>query len=67
MNVNISMTKKLKKKIRDPDYQLWWEWGKGDLLIVDLFCIYHAVKGGFALGERIIDRVYEYELSIKPD
>jgi alpha-ketoglutarate-dependent taurine dioxygenase len=53
--------KKINDKIRDPDYQLWWEWGKGDLVIVDLFCMYHAVKGGFLLGERILDRIYEYE------
>lgn len=52
--------KEIKEKIRDPEYQLWWEWAKGDLVIVDLFCIYHSVKGGFTVGERILDRIYEY-------
>jgi len=28
------------------------EWEEGDLLVVDLFRMYHSVKGGFARGER---------------
>lgn len=42
--------------LNNHDIQLWWEWSQGDLLIVDLSMMIHAVKGGFSLGERIISR-----------
>lgn len=32
--------------------QFWWKWQVGDLLIVDLSRMYHAVSGGFVIGER---------------
>lgn len=30
----------------------WWQWSPGDLLIVDLLCLIHGVRGGFNVGER---------------
>lgn len=48
------------------------EWEQGDLLIVDLFRMYHAVMGGFVFGERkftgigIRPKVYDNSLYIEP-
>ena len=33
--------------------QTWISWEQGDLVIVDLFNVYHGVKGGFGRDERI--------------
>jgi alpha-ketoglutarate-dependent taurine dioxygenase len=38
---------------QNTDNQFWWSWKRNDILIVDLFSLYHAVKGGFSLGERV--------------
>jgi len=38
--------------------QNWWEWSNGDLLIVDLSCMIHAVKGGFTPSQRIFSRYW---------
>lgn len=48
------------------------EWQQGDLLIVDLFRMYHAVMGGFVFGERkftgigIRPKVYDNTLYVEP-
>lgn len=48
------------------------EWEQGDLLIVDLFRMYHAVMGGFVFGERkftgigIRPKIYDNTLHIEP-
>ena len=36
----------------DTDIRLTQEWEQGDLLVVDLYRMYHAVLGGFKYGER---------------
>jgi alpha-ketoglutarate-dependent taurine dioxygenase len=38
--------------VQNKSNQIWLSWQEGDLAIVDLFCMYHAVKGGFSTGER---------------
>ena len=42
-------------------YVDWIEWKQNDVVIVDLFVMAHAVKGGFYLGERIFSRIWAYE------
>lgn len=49
--------KELQKVIKDTlnnneDIRFSQEWREGDLLIVDLFRMYHSVMGGFSFGER---------------
>lgn len=34
------------------DHNFWYQWSEGDLVIPDLSVMYHAVNGGFLLGER---------------
>jgi len=46
----------LNETANNTDLQVWWHWSEGDLLIVDLSLMAHAVKGGFTLGERVITR-----------
>jgi alpha-ketoglutarate-dependent taurine dioxygenase len=41
--------------------KIWWNWNKGDLLLVDLSTMIHSVKGGFLPGERIFSRYWGYE------
>jgi len=38
----------------------WLKWSLGDLVVVDLSKIYHAVKGGFELGQRKFRRYWAY-------
>ncbi len=45
----------------DSKYSNWIMWEKNDVVIVDLFVMAHAVKGGFYLGERIFSRIWAYE------
>lgn len=41
--------------VQEPeDMTSWWHWGEGDLMLVDLFRMQHAVKGGFNEGDRIL-------------
>jgi alpha-ketoglutarate-dependent taurine dioxygenase len=40
--------------LSDQDIRYSQRWQEGDLLIVDLFRMYHAVMGGFGFGQRII-------------
>ena len=48
-----------KKQVEDNvNIQNWWEWSNGDLLIVDLSCMIHAVKGGFTPSQRIFSRYW---------
>ena len=37
---------------RDLDIRYEQEWDEGDVIIVDLFRMYHALTGGFGLGQR---------------
>jgi alpha-ketoglutarate-dependent taurine dioxygenase len=39
----------------------WITWSKGDFVIVDLFLMAHAVRGGFNIDERIFSRVWAYQ------
>lgn len=32
----------------------WWHWTQGDFMLVDLFKMQHAVRGGFDRGDRIL-------------
>ena len=43
------------------DVQSWITWSKGDLVMVDLFLMAHAVRGGFNMGERIFCRIWGYK------
>lgn len=47
--------------INESTNQDWISWDEGDLVLVDLFTMAHAVKGGFNLGERIFSRVWCYK------
>ena len=48
-----------KEQVEDNvNIQNWWEWSNGDLLIVDLSYMIHAVKGGFTPGQRIFSRYW---------
>lgn len=38
----------------------WHEWSVHDLVIIDLTKVYHAVKGGFEIGERKFNRHWAY-------
>lgn len=42
----------------NPDH--WLTWDLGDLVVVDLTTIFHAVKGGFLIGERKFRRYWAY-------
>jgi len=48
----------LKEVNNNVEIQNWWQWSKGDLLIVDLSCMIHAVKGGFTPDQRIFSRYW---------
>lgn len=41
------------------DYDLRYvqQWERGDMIVVDLFRMYHAVLGGFAYNERLMDLI----------
>ena len=41
-----------------PEY--WHEWSINDLVIIDLSMVYHAVKGGFQIGQREFKRYWAY-------
>jgi alpha-ketoglutarate-dependent taurine dioxygenase len=45
----------------DEQIQKWWIWDLYDIIIVDLFSMYHAVKGGFEYDQRIFSRFWAYE------
>lgn len=45
----------------DSSISKWIEWEKGDVIIIDLFVMAHAVKGGFKLGERKFSRIWAYK------
>lgn len=38
----------------------WLTWDLGDLVVIDLTTIFHAVKGGFSIGERKFRRYWAY-------
>lgn len=38
----------------------WHEWDPNDLVVIDLTKVYHAVKGGFEIGERKFNRYWAY-------
>lgn len=38
----------------------WLTWDLGDLVLIDLTTIFHAVKGGFSIGERKFRRYWAY-------
>ena len=38
----------------------WLTWTLGDLVVIDLTTIFHAVKGGFSIGERKFRRYWAY-------
>ena len=38
----------------------WHEWSLNDLVIIDLTMVYHAVKGGFQIGQREFTRCWGY-------
>ena len=38
----------------------WHEWSLNDLVIIDLTTVYHAVKGGFQIGQREFTRYWGY-------
>jgi alpha-ketoglutarate-dependent taurine dioxygenase len=38
----------------------WHEWDLNDLVMIDLSKVYHAVKGGFKIGERKFNRYWAY-------
>ena len=38
----------------------WHEWDLNDLVIIDLTTVYHAVKGGFQIGQRKFNRYWAY-------
>jgi len=42
----------------NPNY--WLTWDLGDLVVIDLTTIFHAVKGGFSIGERKFRRYWAY-------
>jgi alpha-ketoglutarate-dependent taurine dioxygenase len=44
----------------DNDENYWLNWNLGDLVIIDLSTIIHAVRGGFLSGERIFNRYWAY-------
>jgi hypothetical protein len=45
----------------DEQIQKWWIWDLYDIILVDLFSMYHAVKGGFEYDQRIFSRFWAYE------
>lgn len=45
------------------EIQNYISWEKGDLVIIDLFTVAHAVYGGFNLGERTFSRIWGYNIS----
>lgn len=45
----------------------WWNWSEGDLILIDLSRIVHAVKGGFLPGERSFTRHWAYRDKIDYD
>lgn len=57
---NSIYNKILYEVVENKDNQIWWEWSKGDLLIVDLFSMYHAVKGGFEPGQRVFTGFWSF-------
>lgn len=48
----------LQNLLDDPENQVWWEWTEGDYIFADLFVTAHSVRGGFSLGERVLDVAY---------
>lgn len=49
-----AIMQKIKTRLNeDTDIRLTQEWEQGDLLIVDLFRMYHSVMGGFRYNERV--------------
>jgi alpha-ketoglutarate-dependent taurine dioxygenase len=49
-----SIMEKIKSRLNDDkEIRITQQWEQGDLLIVDLFRMYHAVMGGFKYNERI--------------
>lgn len=45
-----SIRLEIESAMKDPNF--WYEWSEGDLVIPDLSVMYHAVNGGFSVGER---------------
>ena len=39
----------------------YWEWSQGDLLIVDVFSLYHSVFGGFTSDQRQFTGLWSFE------
>lgn len=50
--------KKMESYDNKPEH--WHEWDRNDLVIIDLTVIYHAVKGGFQIGQREFKRYWGY-------
>lgn len=42
--------------------QSWFEWVEGDFVLVDLLAGFHAVSGGFGLGERVLSGFWGHEV-----
>lgn len=55
----------------DESIQTWVEWDEGDIIIADLFRMAHAVRGGFAPGERVFEGMWAFadrpEIPADPD
>jgi alpha-ketoglutarate-dependent taurine dioxygenase len=49
-----------RKVVDNIDNQFWWNWSQNDVLIVDLFQLYHAVRGGFLPHERIFTGFWSF-------
>ena len=61
LNVFTEIKDYIQKNITDNlDSNNYISWEKGDLVIIDLFTIAHAVSGGFNIGERIFSRIWGY-------
>lgn len=48
------------KVIDNVENQFWWNWSQNDILIVDLFHLYHAVRGGFLPHQRIFTGFWSF-------
>jgi alpha-ketoglutarate-dependent taurine dioxygenase len=45
---------------QNPEFQYWHNWDEGDIILVDLFAMAHAVRGGFQPGERIMKGILAF-------
>jgi hypothetical protein len=43
--------------VEDYDLRYVQQWESGDIVVVDLFRMYHAVLGGFKYNQRVMDMI----------